>query len=509
MTFTEEQIAVQRAFNDATKPEPTPPPPRADVLLIDLSSLFWTNWHATADQELSEAYKRTVEQVHRYRDGFDLVAICCDAPPYKRAELLPEYKANRVAAPPLAREQLARVKDRLRADGLLLWHADGFEADDLLCAASSQALSAGHTVRVVSSDKDLHQLVCEGLTVQSPMSGTVYDEAGVVAKHGVPPEMMVDYLAMCGDKSDNVPGVPGIGPVTAAALLKHYGSLGAILDAAANDDAALKKPKIKQALKDHADAARLAAKVIALRIDAPIDWKDIYMERAQQPLNGTSANPDEGEADLDEGAPSTMAQMVTQPSAMTVAQPQSAPLAMPRAEWSMGLEPYSLGAAYKIAKYLHESRLYSKFANPEAILAVIIRGRELGLGLGAALDNFHLIEGRPAPYAHLLIARAKEHPDCEYFHLVDSSDTAAEYITKNRRNPKPTTLRYTIEQAKRAGVCPQVMRPLPPGDGAKDSRGQWEKRPDEMLRKTCGVQLARAEYPSATQGLYAVEELER
>lgn len=499
--FTPEQLAQQAAFNDATKaPAHVPAPSAFDVVLIDLSSIYWQQWHATGDMELSEAFKRTVDLVHRYRDGYAHVAVCCDAPPYKRAELLPEYKANRAASPPLAREQLKRIKERLRADGLLLWEVDGFEADDLLCAASMQALSAGHTVRVVSSDKDLHQLVCEGLTVQSPMSGAVYDETAVHAKHGVMPEMMVDFLAMCGDKSDNVPGVPGIGPVTAAALLKHFGSLGAILDAAARDDAALTKPKIKQALKDHADAARLSAKVIALRIDAPVNWKDIYVERKQEPLTEVTGDPDDGNVDLDEGAHA--AQIVTQPA------PQAQAAMVVRSEWSLGLEPHSLGAAHKIAQYLHESRLYTKFANPEAILAVIIRGRELGLGLGAALDNFHIIEGRPSPYAHLLIARAMEHPDCEYFQFASGDDTYAEWTTKNRRNPKPTTLRYTIAQAKQAGVCPAVIDPLPPV-GAKDSRGQWSKRPSEMLRKTAGVQLVRLEYPSASQGLYAVEELER
>ena len=118
------------------------------LLLVDLSHIFWTSWHATADQEVSAAYDATISKVAKLRQGYDHTVICCDSPPYKRAELLPTYKANRAASPPLAREQLRRVKDRLRADGLLLWEVAGYEADDLLCAASTQALSAGHTVRV-------------------------------------------------------------------------------------------------------------------------------------------------------------------------------------------------------------------------------------------------------------------------------------------------------------------------------------------------------------------------
>ena len=152
----------------------------------------------------------------------------------------------------------------------------------------------------------------------------------------------------------------------------------------------------------------------------------------------------------------------------------------------------------KMSKALHNSRLYQRFATPEALWAVIIRGREMGMGALTALDNFHVIEGKPTPHAHLLISRAMEDPDCEYFMMTESTDTAAEYVTKHRRHPEPTRLRYTIDEAKAAG-----MLEVKPGK----KPGPWHTRPAEMLRKTCGVQLGRIVYPRAMQGLYAIEEL--
>jgi len=175
-------------------------------------------------------------------------------------------------------------------------------------------------------------------------------------------------------------------------------------------------------------------------------------------------------------------------------------------DWSMQLEPASLGAAQKLAIGLYNSQMYTRFPTAEAIWGVIIRGREMGIGALTALDCFHFFEGKPAMHAHLIIERAKEHPDCEYFRFVGGDDTYAEYETKNRKNPEPTRLRYTIEQAKQAGLAPETPRTRPP-NGDKDRRGQWEKRPAEQLRKTCGVQLARIEYPGAAMGLYCPAEL--
>lgn len=470
------------------------------LMLIDLSAIYWASWHASADEHLSTAYIRTVEKVHSLRDGYDFSAVCMDAPPYFRKELLPTYKAQRDAPAEDAIEQLQRVKERLDADGLLLWSVRGFEADDIIATATKHAVAAGMRVTIASSDKDLMQLIDDmaGVSLHSLRDGQAFGEAAVVEKFGVPPHKMRDLLALVGDTSDNVPGVEKVGVKTAAKLLADYGSLDGVF----TNTTDVKQPKLREYLQRDEPAARLARRLVTLRDDAPIDFQDLHKTREVKPL--VTEEPE----DMD--APETVTadgELISSPEASpapaTPAQDTEAPtpanMAMVKAaDWSMGLEPASLGSAMKLAQGLANSRIYTRFPNAEAIWAVIIRGREMGLGALTALDSFHIIEGKPSPSAHLLIARCKAHPDCEYFQFVGGDATFAEYETKNRRNPRPTRLKYTIEQAKAAGL----LNPTKSGQPSN-----WEKRPDEMLRKTCAVQLGRIEYPEATGGLYAIEEL--
>jgi hypothetical protein len=175
--------------------------------------------------------------------------------------------------------------------------------------------------------------------------------------------------------------------------------------------------------------------------------------------------------------------------------------------FELALEPISLGVAFKLGQQLYASRLYTRFLTPEAITAVIIRGREMGIPALTALDVFHVIEGKPAPHAHLIIAQAERHPDCEYFMLLHTDNERATYETKNRKHPKPIQHTYTIQDAIDAGLCRAEIEPRTAGPKEKDARGQWDKRRAEMLRKTAGVQLVRIAYPSAAMGLYSVEEL--
>lgn len=470
------------------------------LILIDLSAIYWAAWHASADEQLSTAYIRTVEKVHYLRDGYDLCAVCLDAPPYWRKALLPTYKAQRDEPPEQAIEQFRRVKERLAADGLLLWSAAGFEADDVIATAVLRAKEAGHAVTIASSDKDLHQLVNDddNVRIVSLRDGSVVDNRAVFDKFGVWPWRMGELLALVGDASDNVPGIEKVGPKTAAKLLDEYSTFEGIF---VNVDK-VKQPKLQEYLRRDEAQAKLARKLVALRYDAPIDFADLFKPREVKPL----VTAEEPEAMDTPDNMTADGELISSPEA-TPPPPISAELDAPQTQslaiiktpdWSLGLEPQSLGAAMKLATGLANSRLYARFPNAEAIWAVIIRGREMGLGALTALDSFHIIEGKPSPSAHLLIARCKAHPDCEYFQFVGGDATFAEYETKNRRNPRPTRLKYTIEQAKEAGL-------LSPTSSGKPSN--WVKRPEEMLRKTCAVQLGRIEYPEATGGLYAIEEL--
>jgi 5'-3' exonuclease len=478
--------------------------PMTKVLLIDLSHLFWTHWHATADQELSGAFRLTVERVHALADGYDHVGVCCDTPPYKRKTLHTDYKSNRTAAPPAAIEQFTRTKERLERDGFALFGVAGYEADDIIATFVARK-PPDESIVIASNDKDLMQLVHdEGhVSILHPLKGDVVREAQVMEKWGVGPALLQQALALQGDKSDNIPGVPGIGPKTAADLLRQFGSLEDIytgLD--------LLSEKKRSVLVANRANVLLAYQLIELDSTAPINCEAIYEHREPKPLTDEPTYTEE-ETHVDTDTDDLVDELIP-PPAKSPSAPPSAPAAaapppqvlspkpstdlavVPQGDWSLQLEPVSIGGAYKLASGLYNSRLYSRYPTAEAIWAVIIRGRELGLGALTALDCFHVVEGKPAMHAHFIIARGKKHPDCEYFQLVETTSEFAVYETKHRANPKPTKLRYTIDEARKAG--------FKPGSG-------WEKRPAEMLRKACGVQLVRIEYPDAAMGLYSIEEL--
>lgn len=487
------------------------------LVLIDLSSIWRAAWHSSADQELSAAFEKTVGRVHRHiaESRTTHAAVCLDAPPYThRTNIFPQYKAQREKPPPQMFEQFRRVKERLSADGLLLWSAPGFEADDVIATATKCAIDRQMAVTIVSSDKDLLQLVSDDYDVRvfSPASEVYYDRAGVVAKFGVAPEDMLEFLSLVGDKSDNVPGIEGVGPVKAAKLLAQWGSLHEVL-AHADENT----PKLAEALISGAENARLAKRVIALRDDVPIQFADLFEQRKQQPLtkpedDGEEEMPEEESAAFESpefisapkpaSSPANGSQRKSDPppngngnrSTAIVIPAQSAPI-----EWSMQLEPTSLSIAKKMAGDLLNSRLFTRFTNEEAIFAVIIRGREMGLGALTSLAVMTFFEGKVALDAHYIVAKAKEHPDCEYFQFLGGDANSAEWETKNKQNPKPTRMKYTIDQAKLAGLC------RPPAPGKQE--GNWIKRPAEMLRKTAAVQLVRVEYPSAALGLVCHEEI--
>ena len=182
-----------------------------------------------------------------------------------RTDLYPDYKANRSDPPPELVPQFTLVRDAGRAFGLPVVEQVGFEADDLIATYARQAAAEGREVVVISSDKDLMQLVGQSIGMWDPMKSRNIEREQVIERFGVGPELVRDCLALAGDSSDNVPGVPGIGVKTAAQLLIEYGSLEALLDNAER----IKQPKRRQNLMEHADLARLSRDLVSLREDAP------------------------------------------------------------------------------------------------------------------------------------------------------------------------------------------------------------------------------------------------
>lgn len=165
----------------------------------------------------------------------DYLAVVFDAPGKTfRHEQFADYKAHRPPIDPLLVQQIEPLHACIRALGLPLLQVGGVEADDVIGTLTQQATAKGLPVLIVSGDKDLAQLVGERVRMLDTMKNLVTDVAGVEQKFGVPPALIVDWLALVGDTSDNIPGVPGVGPVTAAKWLRQYGSLDALIaDAAA------------------------------------------------------------------------------------------------------------------------------------------------------------------------------------------------------------------------------------------------------------------------------------
>ncbi len=193
-----------------------------------------------------------------------------------RREIYPEYKGHRPDAPEDLKAQMPLMRDAVRAFGLIPVELERYEADDLIAAYAREAAQAGAEVVIVSADKDLMQLVGPNVRFFDFESGIKgkngyrpernLDVEGVIERWGVPPEKIADVLALTGDTSDNVPGVPGIGPKTAVQLLEEYGDLETLLERAGE----IKQPKRRETLIENADKARLSKQLVVLDEKAPV-----------------------------------------------------------------------------------------------------------------------------------------------------------------------------------------------------------------------------------------------
>ena len=215
------------------------------LILVDGSSYLFRAYHAlpalTNSKGLNTgAAKGVIGMIRKLVADYagDQVVVIFDAKgPTFRNDIYPEYKANRPPMPDELREQIEPIHDTIRAMGLPLICIGGVEADDVIGTLSVQAAGSGREVVISTGDKDMAQLVNDHVTLINTMNNTTMDHDGVVDKFGVPPTLIIDLLALMGDKVDNIPGVAGVGEKTATALLQHLGGIDAIyerLDAVAD-----------------------------------------------------------------------------------------------------------------------------------------------------------------------------------------------------------------------------------------------------------------------------------
>ncbi len=183
-----------------------------------------------------------------------------------RNQIYDQYKANRPEPPEDLRPQFPMIRDATRAFSLPMVEEDNVEADDMIASYAKAAAAAGWHVTIVSSDKDLMQLVEPGVDMFDTMKNVRIRDEEVIEKFGVGPDKVGDVLALMGDSVDNVPGVPGVGPKTATKLIQEFGDLESVLAAAPD----MKPSKMRDNLIEHADKARLSKVLVTLKEDCPL-----------------------------------------------------------------------------------------------------------------------------------------------------------------------------------------------------------------------------------------------
>ncbi len=248
------------------------------LFVIDLSGYVFRAYHAVAplsspSGEPTHATFGTVNMLNKLIDTQKpvLLAAAMDSKvPSFRKEIDPQYKANRPPPPEDLSVQMSRCRDLVEAHGIAIWQQDGLEADDLIASGVKLARARGLSVVVVSADKDLMQLVTDDVVLWDTARDKVYGPAEVQAKFGVPPAQLRDLLALTGDSSDNVKGVPSVGPKTAAKLLQDFGDVDQLF---ANLDK-VERAKLRETLESHRDDAYLSRRLVTLRDDVPMAFDE-------------------------------------------------------------------------------------------------------------------------------------------------------------------------------------------------------------------------------------------
>ncbi len=261
--------------------------PKKLLTLVDGSYYLFRAYHAmpgltNADQEPTGAIFGVVNMLRKLlkAERPDYFAVVFDAKGKSfRNDIYPEYKANRPPAPPDLVAQIRPLHEIIRALGVPLLLIDEVEADDVIATLAARAQQAGLRTLVSTGDKDLAQIVNDDIHLINTMSNTRFDRAGVIEKYGVPPERIVDYLTLIGDTSDNVPGIPKVGPKTAVKWLTQHGSLATIV---ANADSF--PGKVGEYLRAHLHQIPMSKDLVTLRdnLELPVQPQQLVIAAQDQ-----------------------------------------------------------------------------------------------------------------------------------------------------------------------------------------------------------------------------------
>jgi DNA polymerase-1 len=255
--------------------------PQAPIILVDGSSYLYRAYHALPPLSNSRgqstgAVKGVISMLRRMQKDYpdSVITVVFDAKGKTfRDDIYAEYKSHRPPMPDELREQIEPIHNIVKAMGLPLLIVDGVEADDVIGTLAQQSTELKLPVLISTGDKDMAQLVNSHVTLVNTMTDTVLDPSGVENKFGVPPGLIIDFLALMGDSSDNIPGVPGVGEKTALAILQGIGDIDAIYtDLEKVRELSFRgAKKMPEKLAEHRELAYLSRKLATIKLDVALD----------------------------------------------------------------------------------------------------------------------------------------------------------------------------------------------------------------------------------------------
>ena len=246
-----------------------------NLYLIDGHSYFYRAFHAIKNLSNSKGFPTNalygftsmLFKLLREKKP-DAIAIILDSPePTERHKIYKEYKAQRPETPIDLIAQIPHMKKVIGAFNISSFEIPGYEADDILCTMAKKAAAEGVEVYILSGDKDMMQVVGDGIKIYDPMKEIIVDQAAVVERFGVPPERVAEIMALTGDAIDNIPGVKGIGEKTAKDLIASVGSLDELL---AHPDK-IKNERIRKMISESLDIVRLSKTLATIDFDLPVE----------------------------------------------------------------------------------------------------------------------------------------------------------------------------------------------------------------------------------------------
>ncbi len=272
---------------------------RKNLFLVDGSAIFYRAYFAFIRNPLFNSRGENTSATFGFVNSLmkiirdekpDYMAVVFDTKaPTFRHDMYPEYKATREKMPEELVVQLPRIREAANALSITCLEKEGFEADDIIGTIARKAEKDGLNVWLVTGDKDFFQLVNPNIKIYNPQKGAnsaeILGPDGVTEKFGVPPDKIIDMLALMGDSSDNVPGVPGIGPKTAIALLEQFGDLDTVL----KESDKIKAAGVRKKIQENAESARLSRRLVTIDTSVPIEydleklkWEKVDFDRAKK-----------------------------------------------------------------------------------------------------------------------------------------------------------------------------------------------------------------------------------